>query len=215
MENDPAREWQRMQEVYSQMTEEELQNAAEEAYELTDIAKQALEAEIRTRRLGIKLVAERPEEVKEEPVADVEEGEFDPEQYELESIYTAWEEKDARTAKWVLDNAGLPSYFGPDNEESIDEYKGSYARGVDLKVPSHLAELAMAAMAAHWPVDPNKPPEPEFRPAEVRCPKCHSDEVVFDSVEEAPDKSVVDSKYNWHCDACGHQWQDDGVEREA
>lgn len=51
----------------------------------------------------------------------------------------------------------------------------------------------------------------------VQCPKCHSVEVVFDSrecdgSEVEPGAAREDSKYNWHCDACGFQWQDDGIE---
>ncbi len=60
MENDPAREWQRLQEVYSQMSDDELQLVAIEAYALTDVAKQALAAEIKTRNLNVVLQEVRP-----------------------------------------------------------------------------------------------------------------------------------------------------------
>ena len=158
MENDPAREWQRMQEVYARMSEDELEKVAGEAYGLTDIAKQALEAEIRTRRLDISLPQSPQEPVEEEPIG---EAEFDPANFELAEVRTAWDAADARMAKGILDAAGIRSYFGPDNLESIDEYKGSYARGVKLRVLSEHQQLAYRTFAQRWPEDPNREPEPE------------------------------------------------------
>lgn len=50
----------------------------------------------------------------------------------------------------------------------------------------------------------------------LRCPKCHSEEVVFDSRESdgqivAPEAAREDAKYDWRCETCGYQWQDDGI----
>lgn len=44
----------------------------------------------------------------------------------------------------------------------------------------------------------------------VLCPKCSSGAVVLeerDSSSKAP--------FRWHCDACGHQWSDEGIEQEV
>ena len=44
----------------------------------------------------------------------------------------------------------------------------------------------------------------------VLCPKCRSGAVVLeerDSASTAP--------FHWHCDACGHQWSDEGIEQEV
>jgi DNA-directed RNA polymerase subunit RPC12/RpoP len=59
--------------------------------------------------------------------------------------------------------------------------------------------------------------EDEVEEDGIRCPSCRSLEVVFDSRESdagevEPGVVKEDSKYNWHCDACGYQWQDDGIE---
>ena len=77
-----------------------------------------------------------------------------------------------------------------------------------------------------------------------RCPKCHSEEIVFegrgdlpphagsadsDVAEEDPEVDSTgeeettdadlsaseedpNAKFNWRCEACGHAWQDDGIE---
>src|SRR5262245_21039277 len=59
--------------------------------------------------------------------------------------------------------------------------------------------------------------EDEVEEDAIRCPRCCSVEVVCDSRESdagevEPGVAKEDSKFNWHCDACGYQWQDDGIE---
>jgi ribosomal protein L37AE/L43A len=44
----------------------------------------------------------------------------------------------------------------------------------------------------------------------VLCPKCRSGAVVL---EERDSSSTT--PYHWHCDACGHQWSDEGIEQEV
>lgn len=44
----------------------------------------------------------------------------------------------------------------------------------------------------------------------VLCPKCRSGAVVL---EERDSSSTA--PFHWHCDACGHQWSDEGIEQEA
>jgi rubrerythrin len=49
----------------------------------------------------------------------------------------------------------------------------------------------------------------------ARCPKCHSEEIVFEGRAAEPgSKPGPDAKFDWHCDACGHVWEDDGIEEE-
>ena len=54
-EIDVNQEWRRLQELYAGMAEEELQAVAADGYQLTDIATQALRAEISQRHLDIVL----------------------------------------------------------------------------------------------------------------------------------------------------------------
>ena len=41
------------------------------------------------------------------------------------------------------------------------------------------------------------------------CPKCHSEDIVFQEID------AQTSKFNCTCDACRHQWNDDGVEQQG
>jgi hypothetical protein len=56
--------------------------------------------------------------------------------------------------------------------------------------------------------------EDEVEDDVIRCPRCRSEEVVLDSREPAawgavPGTTMDHSKYDWHCNACGNQWQYD------
>lgn len=54
---DPIAEQRRLQDLYQRMTDDELEAVANDAYQLTDMAREALQAEIRSRRLQIQLRA--------------------------------------------------------------------------------------------------------------------------------------------------------------
>lgn len=145
---DPEVVRRQLQENYEQMTEDELNVVAEDAYDLTDLAREMLQAEIARRDLNI--------ELKTPP---------------------------------------LPTH-------TLDD---------DL-IRRTVFELARGK------------PEDDIS-FNVLCPECHSPEIVFqgrqteatDNPETAKDmleenSSPADAKFNWSCDACGYQWQDDGIE---
>ncbi len=222
---DPGTEWRRLAETYSQMSEEELQVVADEAYELTDIARDVLQSEIRNRGLSIAL-REAPsseEELEPEPLVDAdadsdaefEEEEFDPRELDLVAGQRVWDVEEARKIKRIYDDAGVPSYFGPDLLERVEDYRGSFEHGVEFRVRDRDHQRSMGAVANAYANAPdNGSPEPP--PSEYRCPKCNSEEIVFEELErESPDQPDYLSKFKWRCDACGHQWTDDGVEKEA
>jgi len=145
---DVNEQWRELQENYAGMSEDELQSVAQDAYDLTDMAKQALGAEISRRNLKIDLQAAPVPEESAAPEPETEAGpETEPE--------TESEEQPQETA----------------------EEETSYT---------------------------------------PHCPRCHSTEIVFQSLDLDPlTKSAFDSKYNWSCDACGYHWKDDGIEKET
>jgi DNA-directed RNA polymerase subunit M/transcription elongation factor TFIIS len=61
-----------------------------------------------------------------------------------------------------------------------------------------------------------KQTEEELDEVMVRCPRCHSDEVVFDELDGDLPKTEKDSspKFKWTCDSCGNQWEDDGIVKD-
>jgi DNA-directed RNA polymerase subunit M/transcription elongation factor TFIIS len=219
-------EWSRLTDLYSNMSEGELEKLANEAYELTDMARDVLRGEISRRGLRLQLLNEPapPEAAQpEEPPED-----FDPEDLDLVGFGRVYDLADARRTKSILDQAGVPSYFGPDNLENVEELGPLFAAadaeaqrrgfqvGIPLKVPSKYSQQASKALAtAPRESEPQDTLEDEPNYLAV-CPRCHSPEIVFQGVEEdgSPDPDV-DSQWSWSCDACGHKWKDDGVEQQG
>jgi DNA-directed RNA polymerase subunit M/transcription elongation factor TFIIS len=232
---DRAAEWRRLKDVYAQMSDDELTVVADEGYQLTDLAKQALEAEIGVRGLDLKLASAPPEPEESDNFRNVsadddgddpdddddsEEFQFDPEALDLVPLRRVWDAAEARLVKGVLDGAVIPSFLGDDNLENVDDYKGSFERGVDLKVRAVDQQWALHALANNLP-KPLGEDEAEGQSVEqtefaVKCPKCRSTEVVFEGRDgEQSGNAAFDAKYKWSCDSCGHEWEDDGVEQQV
>jgi DNA-directed RNA polymerase subunit M/transcription elongation factor TFIIS len=203
---DGLEESRRLQEFYARLTDEELQAAADEGYQLTEVAKQTLQAEILTRGLRIQLRDAPPP-----PGFPDQTNNFDPSELDLVVVQRAWDIDEARQLKRILDDARIPSYLGPNNLENVEDYKGTFENGVDLKIRDVDDQLARAAISQSSPQETQN--EEAYIPV---CPKCHSDQIVFQSLDtsQQPD-SAFDAKFNWSCDACGHQWEDDGIEKSA
>jgi DNA-directed RNA polymerase subunit M/transcription elongation factor TFIIS len=202
-------EWQQLRDRYATLTDEELQAIADDAYDLTDSAKQALREELLRRGLPAKLATPEPP-----PEAEgVAPGGFDPAGLDLLVARRVGDREEARKVMQLLHDTGVPCYLGPENVERVDDFQGSFDKGVDIKVLRAQID-GVNALLARVMSDPGDGAElPE---AAVRCPKCHSDEIVFQSLDEqVPDGSTANSKFNWSCDSCGYQWKDDGVEEEA
>jgi DNA-directed RNA polymerase subunit M/transcription elongation factor TFIIS len=210
---DPAAEWRRLEELYRDKSDDELEVIAGDAYELTDIARQILEREIRSRGLQVSL-GQAPASLEPEPESNEDGEEFDPAEFDLVATQRVWDREEARKIKQIYDDAGIPSYFGPDLVEDVDQYKGNYEQGVEFRVREIDHQRSMAAIADAFHDETGEPgDEPE---SVCRCPKCRSTEIVFEELEkESPDQPDYLSKFRWSCDACGHQWIDDGIEKES
>ncbi len=208
---DVKKEWSRLQELYSGMAEEELAAVAEDGYDLTDIAKQALRAEISRRELDIAL-----NEVPPSPEADAPErlgNDFDPAELDLVTAFRVWDIAEARRVKEKLDAAFIPAYFGPSYIEKVDLLPPISEAGIDVNVRKGDRERARAATRDSLSPDAESEKDAEYV---IRCPKCHSQEVVLQNFEPDPsgNESPLNSTYHWSCDACGHQWNDDGIESQ-
>lgn len=213
--SNPAAEWQRLEEVYRQKEDAELELIADEAYDLTDIARQVLEREIGSRGLKIRLRIE-PEEMGEdesEPEYAENEGEeCDPATLDLVRCNRVWDKEEATKIKQAYEEAGIPAYLGPDLVENVEDYKGSFEDGVEFQVRDVDVQRARALLTWLYRDEPED--KTEYPDADFRCPKCKSDEIVFEDLEkETPDQPDFQSKFNWRCEACGHEWIDDGVVR--
>lgn len=220
---DPAAEYRQLKEVYKRMTEEELAHVADEAYQLTDTAKQTLAGEISRRGLNVQLKESPPKPTKQPHASgfaaeDEMINDFDPADLELAVLRRMWDLQEAQIAKGILDEAGIPSYFGDENLECAGDVS-AFEAGVDLKVCSDDAARAMRTLVDNWPNCPENTVQGEAEENTkyaVKCPRCKSAEVIFLERDGAlTGNSAFNAKFKWTCDRCGHEWEDDGIEQKV
>jgi DNA-directed RNA polymerase subunit M/transcription elongation factor TFIIS len=135
----------------------------------------------------------------------------------LVELCTVWSVRDALKVQTILDGAGIPFFMGPEKATSVDEVTSNFANGVAVQIMQIGLQWARSPMQHYEPEDDPTPKESEkLEELPVRCPKCHSAEVVFEGLTSAPGNAADEAtqKYKWTCDACGHQWEDDGVAKE-
>jgi hypothetical protein len=151
-------EWSRLTDLYSRMSEGEIEKLANEAYELTDMARDVLRGEISRRGLRLQLLDQpAPPEI---ALPEERPENFDPAELDLVGYGRVYDLADAQWTKNVLDQAGVPSYFGPDNLENVEELgplfatdeaeaqRRGFEAGIELKIPSKHSRQASQALAA-------------------------------------------------------------------
>ena len=223
---DAGGDYLRLVEHYRQMKDPELLILSRDSAGLTDLARQALESEMHQRGL-------QPEPEEQPPIPDPPES-FSadvsqaPDPYEedrkLVDLCTVWSQRDALQLQTLLDRAGVPFFIGPENATGIAEITSNFANGLRVQVMRIGIPWTRLPMSNYFPKD--APPEVvEEEPEELstRCPKCQSEEVIFnglvaespDDAESSPSSSTTDpsQKFDWKCDSCGYEWKDDGVAR--
>jgi len=242
---DPAGEFLRISERYRQMSDSELLVLIPQSSELTAFAQQALANEMRSRGLKAEEDDEKPSapsqfkasQFKAPPSAFFEHESpklrdsagYDPsgsdssheDQYDedrkLVELCTVWSVRDALKVQTILDGQGIPFFMGPEKATGVDGVTSNFVNGVGVQIMRIGLAWAGPAMAHYEPEDDPTPREnKELDELVVRCPKCHSAEVVFDGGTSTLVVATDDSsqKYTWTCDSCGHQWEDDGVAKE-
>jgi sporulation protein YlmC with PRC-barrel domain len=127
---DPEQERQRLAELYSSKTDVELEQVTEEADGLTDIAREALRAELTKRGLYIGQLDDR--------ALDEESAEF----RSLVVIRTFWNLLEAELAKGLLDSAGVEAFLFDDNMVRLDWFNANALGGVKLRVDASNVEAA-------------------------------------------------------------------------
>lgn len=213
--DDPGAELSRLQKHYHRLADEELEILANQGYELTDIARDVLQSEIRNRGLSIAVRIEPapgpvtdPDEEgqQDEGMSDKEAGYLIGMDLELVEATRVWARDDAQRIKNVFGSAQIPFYLGPDSVPNVDDFEGDFSRGVQIRVPRYFAERAGKAIQQLA----SESDESEMPEVGYRCPRCRSEEIVFDEIERQ-DESQPDflSTFHWHCDSCGHHWTDE------
>ena len=243
---DPAGDFLRIAERYRRMSDEELLVLIPQSSELTPLAQQALASEVRSRGLKPAVEDKQPSTpspLKASPLkplpASFEHGSAKfrnstsddspstdssddsssayEEDRKLVDLCTVWSVRDALKVQAILDTAGIPFFMGPEKATGVDQVTSNFSKGVSVQIMRIGMPWAMPGMRYYEPEDDPTPQEKEEAgELVVRCPQCHSEEVVFGGGTATLIVASDDSsqKYKWICDACGYQWEDDGVATE-
>lgn len=206
---DPAdiqHEQRRLAESYRDKRDEELEDIAGEAYDLTDLAREALQFEISSRGLKLPLNLTPPpsdDDVEALPPSD--DG-FIPDDLDLLQVYVADDLNQLRRVLSILEPEGVECFLGeaktrdaqrlvPGDLLNVRVFRAAFARA---------DQLLRDEMPGYSEYVDSEAPD-----AEVRCPKCHSEGVILEELD--PAVAGKPSHYHWTCDDCGYQWEDDGV----
>jgi hypothetical protein len=178
-------QFRQQKENYEHMTEGELCALAEKAYDLTEIAREALQAVIKEKAIDLRLTLD--------PLA--------PLPPEDEDLVIFRRETNLNETVWTmraLDAAGIPSFL------SLE------VRAADVKRAHAALKRAIDEEFGEEADDPE-----EKKQYAILCPKCRSAKAVLKGRTATLDASPREVRYQWSCDGCGHQWVDQGFVQEA
>lgn len=194
----PEQERARIAGVYSAMSDEELGQIAESPDELSDAAREALQAE--TARRGLALAPSHA-------AADV---------VELGDLVTLRQFRDlpeALLAKGSLESAGIESLLVDDNMVRMDWFISNLLGGIKLKV--HAEDVGAANEILDQPIPETIEIEGVGSYAQPKCPRCQSLDVSFRELDKflsygSAYVGVPIPVYHkaWTCRACGNEWED-------
>jgi hypothetical protein len=206
------RQFRLAKEHYASLTEDEIGALADDAYNLTETGREALAAVISERGLDLKLKtvpAAPPSHLGPCDRLDIDDS-------ELVSYGWAMDEETLKNWNAWLTWAGTACFIGPDKVLEPEDYKGSFADGVNVKI-RRVDEQRTAATITRGlrEIREKTGEQPEDQHGyEIRCPQCNSAEVVFEGRDcEDSTNPPPNAKFNWSCSDCSHHWKDDGIER--
>ena len=176
-------QFRQLKENYERMTEGELAAIAERAYDLTEIAREALQVVIMEKGVDIP--------IKMDPLA------LPPEDENL--VIFGWPRgaEAAGESMKILAAAGIPSFLTL--EVRPDDVKRAHA----------------ALQRAYDEMDKDVKDDLEKTDYAILCPQCHSAKVILQGRTSTLEANPFGIKYKWICDACGHQWTDNGWVQQA
>ncbi len=232
---DPAGEYLRLTAHYRQMRDEELLLLVPQSDELTPLAQQVLASEVWHRGLKVAVPAGEIASAKspfagpkfrqeltssEGPAADSADADSSYEDdRKLVELCTVWSLRDALKVQRILDVAGIPFFMGAEKATGADKVTSNFANGLSVQIMQIGFPWAYEAMKNNYLPEDNPSPEPaeDLQEISVRCPKCRSTEVIFNRLVAAAGtpNDASSRKFEWTCNSCGENWQDDGVAKES
>jgi hypothetical protein len=198
MTSERGEEQGRLAQVYSGMTAEELENVADDAASLTDVAREALQTEITKR--GLAITVGQPTAVS---------------MYSKSGNWFRFADfgdlPEALLAKGSLEASGIECFLMDDN----------MVGGVKLAVNREDTEAATAMLDQPTPDAFDVEGVGEYE--QPRCSECQSLDVSFEPLNQSVAYTSASiglpiplHDRSWTCRACGHHWEDsDPIEPSA
>lgn len=235
---DPEQERRRLAEFYAGQMDGELEKVAGEAYELSDLARGVLKAELEKRGFSVQLAEQPPAPVKNAPkpgdppeeefsetelsepelTPPTDEGDTDNQEAGTRDTVTIRKFRDlpeALLAKGSLDSAGIECALADDNMVRMDWFYSNAIGGVKLLVSAGDAAEAEQILSQPIPDRLDVTDVGDFE--QPKCPKCGSLDVSFRKSQPAAYLSMALSvplpfrERAWHCHSCDVEWEDDEV----
>jgi hypothetical protein len=224
---DPQQERQRLTDFYAARMDGELEKVASQAYELTDIAREILRAELAKRGLTAEFAERRPAVLKkgaepnrpEPPSAHPDfpaEQIADSQQEDMVTVRQFRDRPEALLAKGCLDSAGIQCALFGENMVRLDWFWSNAVGGVQLRVAPSDADAANEILMQPIPEGFDVPGVGEYQ--QPHCPNCQSLDVTFKELNRPASYltmtlSVPVPIYRraWRCHSCNVEWEDDGV----
>lgn len=147
---DPDQERQRLAEVYAAQSDGELEQVAAHMTDLTEIACEALRAELARRGLYVGHL----DQAAEPPSAEFR---------NLVVVRSYWNLLDAELAKGVLESAGIETFLFDDNMVRMDWFNANALGGVKLRVDPENVEEASRLLDDQAP-EPSAPDDQDSTP---------------------------------------------------
>jgi hypothetical protein len=199
MSSDFEEERQRLTQLYSTMTPEELEKVVDDSASLTDVARAVLKTELSRRGLPVDL-------------NDAPAGEDVFEERHLVSVRRFRDLPEALLAKGSLESSGIECFLTDDNMIRMDWFISNLLGGIKLAVNQEDVEAATAILDEPAPEILDVDGVGEYQ--QPRCPECQSLDVNFEQLSKVAYPSAwlgiplpLHDKA-WTCRSCGHHWED-------
>jgi|SRR5271166_3049813 len=219
---DPAQERRRLVEFYAGQMDGELEKIAGQAYDLTDLAREVLQAELRRRGLATEL-ADAPPAPKEEPPvirdtpppppAKLPAPAADHQLHRMVTIRQIRDLPEALLAKGSLESAGVEAVLTDDNVIRLDWFWSNLLGGIKLSVAPEDAEDADEILEQPIPEGFVVAGVGEYQ--QPHCPNCQSLDVTFRELNRPLsyltlwlNLPIPIYRRAWRCYSCRAEWED-------
>jgi len=191
---------------YAEMTDGELEALAAESASLTEVARRALQSELRRRGAHVELA--------EPAAAAASAAAANPARSrKLATVCRFRDMPEALLAKSVLESAGIECLLADANIIRTDWLWSNLVGGVKLRVLEEDLEEALRILDQNAPLESSAAPgDEDFQPPS--CPRCHSPEVSLGDLQDSATATSSTGAHLhqadplWTCQNCGNQWRE-------